>query len=111
MKRSMWVIALGLHCSVALAGPLYGTVRAGNAPAAGVNIAVACPGFGRPAQSPVETTSDERGSFSLRVAASGRCEMRARRGSQTGAPFEVFVSNNPARFDVELDRNMNRVSR
>ena len=113
MKRSMWVIAvlIGLQSSIALGGPLYGTVRTGNAPAAGVNLAVACPGFGRPAQTPVDTTSDERGSYSLRVPASGRCEMRVRRGNQTGAAFEVFVSNNPSRLDVELNNQLNRVSR
>jgi hypothetical protein len=53
--------------------------------------------------------TDPRGSFSLQVPASGRCEMRARRGNQVGAPFVVFVSNNPLRFDFTIDGAMNRV--
>jgi hypothetical protein len=81
----------------------------GQAPAAGVEISVACPGFDRPAQAPAPVATDARGSFSLLVPASGRCEMRVGRGNQVGAPFEVFVSNNPLRFDFEINRAMNRV--
>lgn len=72
-------------------------------------MSVACPGFGRPAQPPAQVVTDPRGSFALRVAASGRCEMRVRRGNQVGAPFEVFVSNNPLRFDFEVNGALNRV--
>ncbi|HKW95163.1 MAG TPA: hypothetical protein VJX92_24985 [Methylomirabilota bacterium] len=43
------------------------------------------------------------------MLASGRCEMRARRGSQVGLPFDVFVSNNPLRLDFEVNAAMNRV--
>jgi hypothetical protein len=97
----------------AFAGALYGTVRIGRAPAAGVRIFVACPEFGRPGlPSPrVETdvVTDTRGSFSLRVAASGRCQMRVQHANQIGGTFQVFVSDNPLRFDFELDDAMNRV--
>ena len=88
-------------------GPLYGTVRIGQAPAAGIEVSVACPSFERPPLAWVVT--DARGSFSLQVPASGRCEMRVRRGNQSGSPFVVFVSNNPLRFDFEIDAGMNRV--
>ena len=98
-----------LFPQVATAGPLYGTVRTGSKPAQGVEISVACPGFARPAQSPPPVVTDSRGSFSLQVPASGRCEMRVKRGNQVGAPFEVFVSNNPLRFDFEIDGALNRV--
>ena len=108
----------GLFCAVAFsllmvwsqpasAGPLYGTVRIGQAPAAGIEVSVACPSFERPPLARVVT--DARGSFSLQVPASGRCEMRVRRGNQSGNPFVVFVSNNPLRFDFEIDGGMNRV--
>jgi len=48
-------------------------------------------------------------SFSLRVETTGRCEMQLQRNNQVGAAFEVFVSNNPLRFDFEIDSAMNRV--
>ena len=94
---------------LAHAGALYGTVTLGPAPAAGVQVAVACPTFAQPSQSPAPVTTDERGSFSLLVNATGRCEMRINRGGQAGAPFEVFVSDNPLRLDVEIDNALNRV--
>lgn len=90
--------------SSAVAGPLYGTVRLGQAPAAQVNVVVACPN-----QPPTGTTTDARGSFSLLVPTSGRCRMRVERGNQKGDEFEVFVSDNPMRFDVVLDNALNRV--
>jgi hypothetical protein len=93
-------------------GSLYGTVRTGTAPAAGVELSVACPGFSRSSRSPsqvVTVVTDSRGSFALRAQSSGRCEMRARRDNRIGDPFEVFVSNNPVRFDLQIDSKMNRV--
>jgi hypothetical protein len=112
--KSVVVLVLGLLLLVppsATAGPLYGTVRMGQEPVQRVDIFVACPGFNRSAQAPASVTTDARGSFALRVEASGRCEMRVRRGNQTGSPFEVFVSNNPVRLDIEIDRALNRVGR
>ena len=111
MKYALMLVLGGLVLmpQSASAGVLYGTVRLGEAPAAQVNIAVACPGFDPPGRPTIATVSDARGSFSLRVPTSGRCEMRVRRGDQVGAPFEVFVSTNPMRFDFVLDRAMNRV--
>jgi hypothetical protein len=95
------------------ADALYGTVRKGQAPAAGVKISVACPRFGRPGQPApsivADALTDARGSFSLRVPTTGRCEMRAERDNQVGGVFEVFVSNNPLRFDFEIDDSMNRI--
>jgi len=110
--KNILLLVLGLALLLppaASAGPLYGTVRMGQAPARGVEVSVACPGFDRPAQAPAPVVTDARGSFSLLVPASGRCQMRVRGGNQVGAPFEVFVSRNPLRFDFEIDRAMNRV--
>jgi len=110
--KSILFLTLGLSFLLpqsAAAGPLYGTVRMGPAPARNVEVSVACPGFGRPARAPAPVMTDARGSFSMLVPTSGRCEMRVRGGNQVGAPFEVFVSNNPLRFDFEIDRAMNRV--
>lgn len=96
-----WLFILA---SGAIAGPLYGTVRLGQAPAAQVNVVVTCPN-----QPPTGATTDARGSFSLLVPTSGRCRMRVERGNQKGGEFEVFVSDNPMRFDVVLDGALNRV--
>jgi hypothetical protein len=115
MKKVLFLV-VGLSLLLpqsASAGALYGTVRIGQVPAAAVMISVACPGFNRPGRPPpqamTDVVTDARGSFSLRVPTSGRCEMRVRRDSQVGAAFEVFVSNNPLRFDFTIDGTMNRV--
>jgi len=100
-------LALLLPAGV-IAGPLYGTVRLGPKPAAGVEISVACPKFdGRPPL--VSAMTDVRGSYSLRVPATGRCEMRVRQGNLMGNSFEVFVSTNALRFDFQIDGAMNRM--
>jgi hypothetical protein len=92
---------------VASAGALYGTVRSGGTPLVGSRIELACPSFaGR--QTGTEVTSDGSGSFSLRVAANGRCEMRVQRGNLTGPAFDVYLSNNPLRFDFVVDQNLVR---
>jgi len=90
-------------------GPYTGTVKIGPAPRRTSTSPFACPGFSRPASPPSDAVTDARGSFSLFVQASGRCEMRVRRGAQAGAPFEVFVSSNAIRFDVTVDGGLNRV--
>lgn len=93
----------------ATAGPLYGTVRLGGGAAGGIGIEVACPSLERPEQGAGSTVTDPRGSFSLLVPATGRCQMRLRRGAEVGAPFDVFSSDNPLRFDLQIDRALNRV--
>ncbi len=93
---------------LANAGALYGTVRIGQLPAENLNIFVACPAF-NPGALPSPTVTDSRGSFSIRVASSGRCQMRVGRQNVVGTAFDVFVSNNPLRFDFTIDKAMNRV--
>ena len=96
---------LFLVTQYASAGPLYGTVQQAGAPAGGVTIIVTCPAM----SGAVEAATDARGSYSMRVPASGRCEMRVRRDALLGAAFEVFISDNPLRFDLQIDGAMNRV--
>lgn len=93
----------------ATAGPLYGTVRMGPSAASGVEISVACPGFDAPTQAPPPVLTDAQGSYSLLVPATGRCQMRVRRGNQIGTAFDVFISENPLRLDFGIDAAMNRV--
>jgi hypothetical protein len=90
-----------------LAGALYGTARQGAGPLRGARILVACPNFGSP-HATAEAHSDDSGSFSLRVGATGRCEMRIERGGQAGPAFPVLVSDNPMRFDFAVDGSLNR---
>ena len=100
---------LVLMTQVATAGPLYGTVRIGAAPASGVQISVACPTFSVPAHTSPPVMTDANGSYSLLVRATGSCQMQVSRGDQVGAAFEVFVSDNPLRFDFQIDAAFNRV--
>ena len=90
------------------AGPLYGTVRAPGLQLTSLTVHVACPSFGQPSEQ-VDANVDARGSFALRVQTNGRCQMQIRSGGQSGAPFSVFVSNNPLRYDFSIDGQLNRV--
>jgi hypothetical protein len=107
MRRSTvaktWMLLF--MCASASAGPLYGTVRMGAAPAAGVTIRVTCPG----AQPSGAAVTDAQGSYSLFVPGSGQCEMHLQRGSQNGPAIPVVVSDNALRFDFEIDGTLNRV--
>jgi hypothetical protein len=109
-KFSLFILSASLLVSHAtFAGALYGTARIGQGPAANARISVACPGFGRPELTSFSTVTDARGGFSLRVQATGRCEMQVEQNNQTGPAFEVFVSNNSLRFDFELNNALQRV--
>jgi hypothetical protein len=109
-KFYLFILSASLLVShAAFAGALYGTARIGQSPAANAKISVACPGFDKPGQTSLSTVTDARGSFSLRVQATGRCEMQVEQNNQKGPAFEVFVSNNPLRFDFELNTTLKRV--
>lgn len=110
MKKRFLVVAglLGAAPVIGIAGPLYGTIRAGGRPLAQADVMVQCPGFSSSGPVGTPARTDDRGSYSLRVQATGRCQMRVKSGSRLGVPFEVLVANNPLRFDPELDANLNR---
>jgi hypothetical protein len=91
------------------AGALYGTVRSGPTPVANATVLVACPGFDSPGHQRGQGATDGRGSFSLRVASTGRCQMQVQRAGLNGAPFPVSVSDNVMRFDFEVDAALNKV--
>lgn len=110
MKLFMLLFSsLLLAPALASAGTLYGTVRTGSGPVPGVSVMVACPSFANPVEAPAPVQVDARGSFTLRVQASGRCEMRAKSPQALGAPFPVFSSNSSLRYDFQVDGRMNRL--
>ena len=110
MKKRFVVVA-GLFAAPLLvaAGPLYGTIRADGRPLAQADVMVQCPGFSSTGPTSTPARTDDHGSYSLRVQATGRCQMRVKSGNRLGPPFEVLVSDGPLRFDPALDVNLNRV--
>lgn len=108
LMRTAWLSGVWLLPWAAQAGALYGTARLGAAPLGGARILVACPGFAQQ-QAGGEVGTDGSGSFSLRVAANGRCQMRVEQGGRSGPPFEVYLSDKPLRFDFVLDQGLARV--
>jgi hypothetical protein len=107
----LWVSLLALAPVAAISGPLYGTVRVGGAPAAGISIIVACPGFSAGASARTSRAlTDSSGGYSLNIAASGRCQMRLEGNGRTGNAFDVFLADNPALFDFQIDGALNRVN-
>jgi len=111
MGKRLLVVA-GLLSAVPVigaAGPLYGTIRVDGQPLAHADVMVQCPNFSSPGPTSTPARTDDRGSYSLRVQATGRCQMRVKSGNRLGPPFEVLVADNPLRFDPALDANLNRV--
>lgn len=92
----------------ASAGALYGTVRGEHGALGVVKVLLACPGFASPARK-TEVLSDNGGGFALRVAGNGKCEMRVQRGNQLGPPFDVYLSDNPIRFDFVVGADLRRL--
>ncbi len=108
LTQALWLAGISLLPCAAQAGALYGTARLGPAPLGGARILVACPGFAQQ-QAGGEVNTDGSGSFSLRVAANGRCQMRVEQGGRSGPPFEVYLSDKPLRFDFVLDQGLAKV--
>lgn len=102
-------LSLLLGPAIASAGTLYGTVRTDGGPASELSLMVACPSFTNARESPDPVPVDARGSFTVRVRANGRCEMRVRSPHALGDPFPVYSSNSSLRYDFQVDGRMNRV--
>lgn len=92
----------------AMAGALYGTVRSDHGPLGAVQVQLACPHFGQGART-TEATSDANGSFALRLPVNGKCEMRVQRGTTIGPPFEVYLFENPVRFDFVVGQRLEKL--
>jgi len=111
MMRRIAILAgvLGFVPMLGAAGPLYGTIRVSGRPLAQADVTVQCPSFSSTGPISTPARTDDRGSYSLRVEATGRCQMRVKSGSRLGPPFQVLVANNPLRFDPELNANLDRI--
>jgi len=107
-RHAIATLFMATFCTGVHAGAVYGTVRTALGPLAGVKIQLACPGFVAGAQTSV-ATSDVSGSYALRLPISGRCLMRVQRGSITGTPFEVFLFDNPIRFDFTVGQQLQKL--
>ncbi len=97
------LLPLGAH-----AGALYGTVRSERGPLGAALIQLACPRFA-PGARATEVKSDANGSFALRLPVNGRCEMRVQRGNLVGPPFEVYLFENPVRFDFVVGTRLEKL--
>ena len=97
------LLPLGVH-----AGALYGTVRSERGPLGAVLVQLACPRFA-PGARTRSAKCDANGSFALRLPVNGRCEMRVQRGNQVGPPFEVYLFDNPVRFDFVVGLRLEKL--
>lgn len=95
MRTAAVVLSL-LLAAVASAGEIYGTLSEGGKPvAAGTMLRLACGGAS------AEAKTDAYGSYSVRVAATGKCTLSI--PSAAGAPsLPVTVYEKSARYDLAL---------
>lgn len=82
---------------------LYGTIRKDGRAAAGVRLRVGCPTLDSALGG--DARADETGGYTIAVLsrAYGKCSARISDGAVNGPAFDVGVSPNPVRRDLDLD--------
>jgi hypothetical protein len=104
MQKKPWVrvlaaVVLGVALSVpAGAATIFGTLTQQGKPVAKAHLTLSCAGL----PSPVETQTDERGSYHFSVATKGGCKLNLQNGS-VKAQTDVIVDPTPTQYDFELN--------
>lgn len=85
---------------------LYGTIRRGGRPAAGLALRIGCPTID--AELGGDARTDESGSYTIAVysRAYGKCAARVSDGPLSGPLFDVGVSRAPLRLDLDFDAKL-----
>ena len=107
MFKNLQCLPLALVPGIAFGGAIYGTVRIEQRPTPNVQVVVACPNFRVQPAASASAVTDTRGSYSLWVEATGRCEMRLQFENIVGTPLVIFSSTNPIKFDADVDAKLN----
>jgi hypothetical protein len=104
MRRKSWVPVLaaaviGMALSVpASAATIFGTFTQKGKPVPKAHLTLSCAGL----PSPVETQTDDRGSYHFSVTAKGGCKLSYQNGG-VKAQADVIVDPTPTQYDFDLD--------
>jgi hypothetical protein len=96
--RTRFLLGIGLLAAAAAASAaeIHGTVSEGGKPLAqGVKLKLACD------MTAAETKTDEFGSYSLKIAATGECRLSVEHKGQT-ASLKVTLYEKPSRYDLMI---------
>lgn len=97
--RGLAALALGALLSApASAATIFGTVTQKGKPVAKAHLTLSCAGL----EAPVETQTDDRGSYHFSLKAKGSCKLTYQNGS-VQAQTDVVVDPNPTQYDFDLD--------
>lgn len=101
-QRGLLILLLfAMFTMTAEADLIYGSIKVGDAPLANHAIKIAC------ASSPHSTTTDERGSYSIKSNTKGRCTLSLTyNGEQLS--YTVYSQDKPARYDLVVVRVENK---
>ena len=99
VMRFVFLVVVGSFFSTAHAAQIYGTLTEGKRAVAGLQITVTCNSGGV-----FETQTNDSGSYSLRVGATGFCQFIVT--NRTGPPsIEIYLYDQPSRYDFNLTRD------
>jgi hypothetical protein len=104
MQNKFWIrglaaLTLGALLSApASAATIFGTVTQTGKPVAKAHLTLSCAGL----EAPVETQTDDRGSYHFSLKAKGSCKLTYQNGS-VQAQTQVVVDPNPTQYDFDLD--------
>ena len=104
MQNKFWVrglaaLVLGVVLSApATAATIFGTLTQKGKPVAKAHLTLSCAGL----PAPVETQTDDRGSYHFSLKAKGSCKLTYQNGS-VEAHTDVVVDPNPTQYDFDLD--------
>jgi hypothetical protein len=97
--RGLAALALGVVLSMpASAATIFGTLTQKGKPVAKAHLSLSCAGLA----APVETQTDDRGTYHFSLAAKGSCKLTYQNGT-VQAQTDVIVDPNPTQYDFDLD--------
>ena len=107
MRRRFVLLVLFLCCLApdAMAGRIFGDIKLGGKPLAGVPVRISrVPDDAKAPQVLADSTvTDEFGSYKLTVKEAGKCELAVLFEKQT-ASLAVFSYKEPSRYDLILEK-------
>jgi hypothetical protein len=104
MQNRYWfsglaLLVLGLASSSPVAAAtIFGTLTQKGKPLAKAQLSLSCPGL----PAPVETQTDDRGSYHFSVTAKGTCKLNFQSGALQ-AQSDVIIDPHPTQYDFEVD--------
>jgi hypothetical protein len=98
-SRGLSALTLGVLLSAPVsAATIFGTLTQKGKPIAKAHLTLSCAAL----EAPLETQTDDRGSYHFSLKAKGNCKLSYQNGS-VQAQADVVIDPNPTQYDFDLD--------